>query len=91
MGLCDRSMPLSNISSWFGPRLHFVSGSALFNWLSLSMESVAADVQKTSQLLSTLSPRAHSLNLRCFLKFPPALPNLSVCGYHDPTGLPYPQ
>lgn len=55
------------------------------------MESVAADVQKTSQLLSALSPRAHSLNLRCFLKFPPALPNLSVCGYHDLTGLPYPQ
>lgn len=57
----------------------------------LSMESVAADVQKTSQLLSALSPRAHSSNLRCFLKFPPALPNLSVCGYHDLTGLPYPQ
>lgn len=57
----------------------------------LTMESVAADVQKTSQLLSALSPRAHSLNLRCFLKFPPALPNLSICGYHDLTGLPYPQ
>lgn len=29
LGLCVRSMPLSNISSWFGPRLHFVSGRAL--------------------------------------------------------------